>query len=134
MPDDNKKMIKQFLAAIKTGDGETMLGLLADDAVVVLPGSFKVAWAGRWEGKEPIKQCFRAIGDLLEIRDHTVKLMVAEGESVFVLIDETSASKNTGRILHQETVWYFRITGGTIRHWQAFEDSEQIAWAWDDGR
>ncbi len=130
--DESKKIVEQFLTAIKTGDGETMMGLLAKDAVVVLPGSFKVAWAGRWQGREPIKQCFRAIGELLDIRDHTVTLLFGEGEHVMVLIDETTASKNTGRLLHQETAWYFRVTDGTIAHWQAFEDTEQIAWVWDD--
>ena len=42
-----KEVVRQFLAAIKGGDGQTMMSLLAEDAVVVLPGSFKVAWAGR---------------------------------------------------------------------------------------
>ena len=98
-----KEVVRQFLAAIKGGDGQTMMSLLAEDAVVVLPGSFKVAWAGRWQGREPIKQCFQAIGALLDIRDHTVNLMFGDGEHVMVLIDETSAAKNTGRLLHQET-------------------------------
>ena len=88
-----KEVVRQFLAAIKGGDGQTMMSLLAVDAVVVLPGSFKVAWAGRWQGREPIKQCFQAIGALLDIRDHTVQLMFGEGEHVIVLIDETSAPR-----------------------------------------
>ena len=134
MSDDGAKgVVRQFLAAIKGGDGQTMMGLLAEDAVVVLPGSFKVAWAGRWQGREPIKQCFLAIGALLDIRDHTVQLIFGEGEHVMVLIDETSAAKNTGRLLHQETAWYFRIKEGAIVHWQAYEDTEQIAWVWDEG-
>ena len=132
--DEPKRVVQQFLDAIKGGDGQTMMSLLAEDAVVVLPGSFKVAWAGRWQGREPIKQCFQAIGALLDIRDHTVQLMFGEGEHVMVLIDETSAAKNTGRLLHQETAWYFRIKDGAIVRWQAFEDTEQIAWVWDDGR
>ena len=40
---DSKEIVRQFLAAIKGGDGQTMMSLLADDAVVVLPVSFKVA-------------------------------------------------------------------------------------------
>ncbi len=130
--DAAKEVVRQFLAAIKGGDGQTMMSLLAEDAVVVLPGSFKIAWAGRWQGREPIKQCFRAIEALLDIRDHTVTLMFGEGEHVLVLIDETTAARSTGRLLHQETAWYFRVAGGAIVHWQAFEDTEQIAWVWDD--
>lgn len=130
---DPKVVVRQFLAAIKSGDGDAMMALLADDAVVVLPGSFEIPWAGRWRGREPIRQCFRAIEESLEIRDHMVTLLIGEGEHVVVLIEETSVAKSTGRLLHQETAWYFHVTGGAIAHWQAFEDTEQIAWVWDDG-
>ena len=131
--DAPKEVVRRFLAAIKDGDSNAMMDLLAADAVVVLPGSFEIAWAGRWQGREPIRQCFRAIEELLEIRDHTVTLLIGEGAHVVALIDETSAARSTGRFLHQETAWYFRVTGGAIAHWQAFEDTEQIAWVWDDG-
>lgn len=131
--DTPKEVVRRFLAAIKGGDGDAMMGLLADDAVVVLPGSFEIPWAGRWRGREPIRQCFRAIEELLEIRDHTVTLLIGEGAHVVALIEETSAARSTGRLLHQETAWYFRVTDGAIAHWQAFEDTEQIAWVWDDG-
>lgn len=131
--DTPKEVVRRFLAAIKGGDGDAMMGLLADDAVVVLPGSFEIAWAGRWRGREPIRQCFRAIEELLEIRDHTVTLLIGEGAHVVALIEETSAARSTGRLLHQETAWHFRVTDGAIAHWQAFEDTEQIAWVWDDG-
>ncbi len=133
MADDQpKRVVQRFLDAIKAGDGETMLALFDEEAVAVLPGSFKIGWAGRWPGTQPIAQCFRAIGELLEIRDHTVRLMFGEGEHICVIIDETSAAKTTGRLLHQETAWYFRVREGKIHHWQPFEDTEQIAWAWDD--
>lgn len=129
---DAKDVVGKFLKAIKRGDGAAMLGLLAEDAVVVLPGSYKVPWSGRWEGKDSISQCFRIVGEFLDIRGHDVKLLIGEGEHVMVLMFETTVARNTGRVLHQETVWLFHIKGGLIRHWQAFEDSEQIAWVWED--
>ncbi len=130
-----KDVVGRFLKAIKAGDGKAMMGLLADEAVVVLPGSYKVPWSGRWEGRDSIAQCFRLIGEFLEIRGHDLKLMIGEGEHVLVFMYETSEARNTGRILHQETAWLFRIRSGKIVFWQAFEDTEQIAWAWrDDAR
>ena len=129
---DPKDVVNKFLKAIKKGDGATMVSLLADDAEVVLPGSYKVPWSGRWQGKDSIAQCFRIVGEFLDIRGHDVKLMIGEGEHVMVLIYETTVARNTGRVLHQETIWLFRISKGQIRFWQAFEDSEQIAWVWDD--
>ncbi len=130
--EDAKDVVHLFLKAIAGGDGQTMLDLLEEDAVIVTPGSTKVPFNGRWQGREPIKQCFRLFGEFLEIRDHTVRLMFGEGEHVCVIINETSAAKKTGRLIKQDTAWHFQVRGGKIAYWQVFEDTEQIAWAWDD--
>ncbi len=128
-----KDIVRQFLAAIAGGDGNTMLGLMADDAVMITPGSPKVPFNGRFEGKASITQAFTIFGEYLEIRDHTVKLMFGEGEHVGVLINETSRAKRTDRFIKQDTFWYFHIAQGLIQFWEVFEDTEQVGWAWDDG-
>ena len=50
-----------------------------------------------------------------------------------MIINESSRAKHTDRFIKQDTFWYFQVTGGIIRHWQVFEDTEQVRWAWDDG-
>ncbi len=127
-----KEVIGRFLEAIKAADGKTMMSLIAEDAAVVLPGTYKVPWSGRWEGHASIAQCFRLVGEFLDIRGHDVKLIFGEGEHVLVFMYETTVARNTGRVLHQDTAWLFRVTSGKIVFWQAFEDTEQINWAWDD--
>ncbi|MBT5037026.1 MAG: SnoaL-like domain-containing protein [Rhodospirillaceae bacterium] len=127
-----KDIVRQFLDAIAGGDGKTMLGLMADDAVMITPGSPKVPFNGRFEGKASITHAFTMFGEYLEIRDHTLKLLFGEGEHVGVMINETSRAKRTDRFIKQDTFWYFHITGGFIQSWQVFEDTEQVGWAWDD--
>ena len=129
---EEKKIVRQFLTAIAAGDGATMLGLMADDAVMVTPGSPKVPFNGRFEGKASITQAFALFGEYLEIRDHTLKLMFGEGEHVGLMINETSRAKRTDRFIKQDTFWYFRFSGGKIQFWEVFEDTEQVGWAWDD--
>jgi ketosteroid isomerase-like protein len=127
-----KDIVRQFLAAIAGGDGKTMLGLMADDAVMITPGSPKVPFNGRFEGKASITHAFTMFGEYLEIRDHTLKVLFGEGEHVGVMINETSRAKRTDRFIKQDTFWYFHITGGLIKSWQVFEDTEQVGWAWED--
>ena len=127
-----KAVVRALIAALGKGEAETMLGLLDDAAVIIIPGDVKVPFNGRWEGKGPIRQCFRLFADYLDIRDHTIRLLFGEGEHVCVIINETSASKTTGRFIKQDTAWYFRVRGGKILLWQVFEDTAQVAWAWDD--
>ena len=127
-----KEIVRHLLVAIAGGDGATMLGLKADDAVMITPGSPKVPFNGRFEGKTSIAHAFKMFGEYLEIRDHTLKLLFGEGEHVAVMINETSRAKCTDRFIKQDTLWYFRISAGQIQSWQVFEDTEQVGWAWDD--
>ncbi len=128
----SKDIVQQFLTAIAAGDGEAMLDLLADDAVMITPGSPKVPFNGRFDGKTSIAQAFRLFEEYLEIRDHTLKLLFGEAEHVAVMINETSRAKHTDRFIKQDTFWYFRVSGGRIAFWQVFEDTEQVSWAWGD--
>ena len=100
---DPKDIVRQFLAAIAGGDGKTMLGLMADDAVMITPGSPKVPFNGRFEGKASITHAFTMFGEYLEIRDHTLKLLFGEGKHVGVMINETSRAKRTDRFIKQDT-------------------------------
>jgi len=129
---DPKEVVGRLLKAIKAADADTLMSLFSPDAVVVLPGSYKVPWSGRWQGKDSIAQCLRIVAEFLDIRGHDVKLVFGEGEHVFVLMYETTVARNTGRVLHQDTAWLFQVRGGAIVFWQCFEDTEQIAWVWDD--
>jgi ketosteroid isomerase-like protein len=128
-----KDIVRKFLAAIAAGDGAAMLDRMAEDAVMITPGSPKVPFNGRFEGKASIAHAFTLFAEYLEIRDHTLKLLFGEGEHVAVMINETSRAKRTDRFIKQDTFWYFRVAGGLIVLWQVFEDTEQVGWAWDDG-
>jgi len=127
-----KEIVTQFLTAIATEDGDGMMALLDDNAIIITPGSPKVPFNGRFEGKASIAQAFRMFGEYLEIRDHTLKLMFGEGEHVAVIINETSRAKHTDRFIKQDTCWHFHIVASKIIQWQVFEDTEQVGWAWDD--
>jgi len=129
---EEKGIVRQFLSAIAAGDGATMLELMADDAVMITPGSPKVPFNGRFEGKNSIANAFIMFGEYLEIRDHTLKLLFGEDEHVAVMINETSRAKRTDRFIKQDTFWYFHVACGVIQHWQVFEDTEQVGWAWED--
>ena len=94
-----KDIVRQFLDAIAAGDGDTMLGLLADDAVMITPGSPKVPFNGRFEGKASIAQAFRIFAEFLEICDHTIKLLFGEGEHCGH--DQRDLARQAHRPLHQ---------------------------------
>ena len=109
-----------------------MINLLDEDAIIITPGSPKVPFNGRFEGRKSILEAFKIFEEFLEIKDHTLKLIVSENEHVFVIINETSRAANTNRFIKQDTSWYFKIKSKKICYCQVFEDTEQVSWAWDD--
>ena len=127
-----KDIVRQFLAAIASEDSETMLSLMANDAIVITPGSPKVPFNGRFEGSSSIKNAFKIFGEYLEIRDHTIKVLFGDGDHVAVMINETSRAKRTDRFIKQDTFWYFKVSDQKIQLWQVFEDTAQVQWAWND--
>lgn len=127
-----KKIVQDFLSFISVGDTEGMINLLDEDATIITPGSPKVPFNGRFEGKKSILQAFKIFEEFLEIKDHTLKLIISENEHVFVIINETSRAANTNRFIKQDTSWYFKIKSNKIFYWQVFEDTEQVSWAWND--
>ncbi len=130
---EQKKVVLNFLKYISTGNTDEMLGLLDDSASIIIPGSPKVPFNGRFEGKKSIQEAFKLFEEFLEIKDHTLKLIFSENEHVTVIINETSRARNTNRFIKQDTCWYFEVKDSKIKKWQVFEDTEQVKWAWNDG-
>ena len=89
---------------------------MASDAIVMTPGSPKVPFNGRFEGRSSIENAFKIFGEYLEIRDHTMKVLFGEDDHVGVMINETSRSKRTDRFIKQDTFWYFKVSHKKIQH------------------
>jgi uncharacterized protein (TIGR02246 family) len=93
--DDNRairQLVETWMSASKSGDLSTVLGLIADDAIFMVPGcapfgkdAFAAASRGqsnaRFEGTSDIQE-IQILGDWAFLRNHiTLTIMTSDGQS-----------------------------------------------------
>lgn len=122
-----KTVIEQFLASLAGGDAAAIKAIFTDDAVIDMPGSADLPWAGRWQGRAKIDEYFEVMPSVLEIRKHEHKIWVAEPDTVAVTGTEVAASRLSGKEYTAKWCWVFQVRGGKIALWDAYEDTEAMA-------
>jgi len=127
MPDTKpSNVVKQFFEYLGAGNMDGILGLFTDDGAIDMPGSKNLPWAGRWTGKEKLKEYFVVMPTALDIRGATQTRWIAEGNSVAVTGTEHGASRISGKEYRAKWSWIFEIRDGKIALWDAYEDTEAM--------
>ena len=77
-----ENVVRSYLNCLATGDVAGILALHTDDSVIDMPGTAALPWAGRWVGIEKIREYFQVLPSVMEIRSHTQRLWVVDGDKV----------------------------------------------------
>jgi ketosteroid isomerase-like protein len=128
----NAEIAGTFFAALAAGDFAGMGALLADDVVLVIPGSF--SRAGTFRGREGV---FQALGQLVEGSDGTLKVELVstavngiDGDQVIARYHATGVAK--GEPLDEDNALLFTMADGLIVHAVDFYgDPETVERQWD---
>ena len=120
---DNVELIESLWEAFSRADVDTLAAAIADDAVVVFPGS--VPWGGSYRGPEGFRE---ALSDLTSrLTDFKAKpemILGADDEHVVVVANLTGRGK--GGRLDARVVWLYRLRGGKVIRGEAFPDTARI--------
>jgi ketosteroid isomerase-like protein len=81
---------------------------------------------GRALGIEKIREYFQVLPNVMEIRSHTQRLWVVDGDKVAVTGNEVAACRKTGKEYTAKWCWVFEIRDGKIAVWDAYEDTEAM--------
>jgi ketosteroid isomerase-like protein len=121
-----ENVVRSYLNRLATGDVAGILALHTDDSVIDMPGTAALPWAGRWVGIEKIREYFQVLPSVMEIRSHTQRLWVVDGDKVAVTGNEVAACRKTGKEYTAKWCWVFEIRDGKIAVWDAYEDTEAM--------
>ena len=122
-----KNVVEKWLGLLGVGDIRAVTEMFADDAVIDMPGTRKLPWAGRWQGRAKIEEYFRVMPAALEISEHEHKVWVAEENMVVVTGLEAAASRVSGKAYQSKWCWVFEVRDGEIVVWDAYEDTEAMS-------
>jgi ketosteroid isomerase-like protein len=119
----NLDIIRRGYEAFGHGDIDTLLGLFDEQIEWVTPGPAELPTSGRRTGKEQVAQFFGVINDLFEIHRFEPKEMIAQGDRVVVLGEESATIKATGKVLDNSWAHVFTLRNGRVVAFQEYFDT-----------
>jgi len=119
----NLDIIRRGYEAFGHGDIDTLLGLFDEQIEWVTPGPAELPTSGRRTGKEQVAQFFGIVNDLFEIHRFEPKDMIAQGDRVVVLGEESATVKATGKVLDNSWAHVFTLRDGRVVAFQEYFDT-----------
>ena len=119
----NLDIIRRGYEAFGHGDIDTLLGLFDEQIEWVTPGPAELPTSGRRTGKEQVGQFFGIVNDLFEIHRFEPKEMIAQGDRVVVLGEESATVKATGKVLDNSWAHVFTLRDGRVIAFQEYFDT-----------
>jgi ketosteroid isomerase-like protein len=119
----NLEIVRRGYEAFGHGDLDTLLGLFDDQIEWVTPGPADLPTSGRRTGKEQVAQFFGTINDLFDIQRFEPREMIAQGDRVIVLGEESATIKATGKVLDNSWVHAFTLRNGRVVAFQEYLDT-----------
>jgi len=119
---DNAMRVGKIFEAFGRGDVEYILEQLADDARFVSHLDPRVPWAGEYSGKQEVARYFQALGGSVEVADHPVDTLVAQGDTVIAAGDVSFLVRETGKAGSSKWVYVFKLADGQVQSYDQFND------------
>jgi hypothetical protein len=119
----NTEQVTKIFEAFGRGDVEFILDQLADDGRFVSHLDPVVPWAGNFKGKGEVAQYFQALGGSVDVSDHPVNALVAQGDTVVAMGDVRFQVRETGKTASSSWVYIFKLADGQLQSFEQFNDA-----------
>src|SRR5580704_17954004 len=124
--DENVQIVKDFFAAIGSGDKEGLLALVAADIEWIIPGE---DWplAGTHRGHAELAAVLQKASEEVETRYPTPPEFVAQGERVLVVGVATGKIKATNKPFKDDWVFDITLRNGKLTKIREYIDTQALA-------
>lgn len=125
--EENRKLVQMCYEAFNRGDLDTVYDALAEDVVWTNHGIPTCPYSGVYYGKGGVEAFFADL-DTIELERFDVRQILAEDDTVVVLLDERYSVKATGKSSEGPLVHVLTLRDGKIASFDEFEHCENSAW------
>jgi len=128
--EENVQVVKDFFAAIGSGDKQGLLALVAEDIEWVIPGE---DWplAGTHRGHAGLAKVLQKASEEVEMTYPKPPEFVAQGDRVLVVGVATGKIKATNRTFKDEWVFAITVRNGKLANIREYIDTQALARASD---
>ena len=120
---DNTEHVTKIFEAFGRGDIPYILDQLTEDARFVSHLDPIVPWAGEFKGKDGVAGFFQALGSSVEVADHPVADIVADGDTVVATGEVTFRVRATGKPGSSSWVYIFKLANGRVHSYDQYNDT-----------
>ena len=126
--ENNVQLVKDFFAAIGSGDKQRVLALVTEDVEWIVPGE---GWplAGTHRGHAGIADVLQKASKEVEMTYPKPPEFVAQGDRVFVIGVATGTIKATKKAFKDEWVFDITVRDGKLTRIQEYIDTQALAQA-----
>src|SRR5882724_1501415 len=128
MTQENVQIVKDFFAAMRSGDMQALLALSAEDIEWIIPGE---DWplAGTHRGHAGLADLLQKASETLETSYPKDFEFVAQGDRVLVVGFATGRIKATNRTFEDHWVFAITVRNGKLTNVQEYIDTQALAQA-----
>src|SRR6476646_8540218 len=120
---ENTERVTSVLEAFGRGDVGYILDQLANDVRFTSHLDPAVPWAGEYSGKDNVARYFEALGGAVEVTDHAVNALVAQGDTVVAMGDVSFRVRETGKTGSSSWVYIWKLADGQVRSYDQYNDT-----------
>jgi ketosteroid isomerase-like protein len=126
----NTELVQRLYQSVGTGDIASLLNLLAEDVLWLIPEMAHVPFAGTWHGRQQVGEFFRKMAQAQDVVEFQPEEFIAQGDSVVVLGRFTMHVKATGR--DSRSVWahVWKVEGDKITYMREYVDTLTVSRAY----
>jgi uncharacterized protein len=124
--EENSRVVKEFFAAIGSGDKQRLLPLVAEDIEWIVPGE---DWplAGTHRGHAGLADVLRKASEEVEMTYPEPPEFVAEGDRVMVVGVATGKIKATNKPFKDDWVFAITVRNGKVTKIREYIDTQALA-------
>jgi uncharacterized protein len=122
----NIQIVKDFFAAIGSGDDDGLMALVAEDTEWIVPGD---GWplAGTYRGRTGVADVHRKASGEVETTYPKPPEFIAQGDRVIVVGVAIGRIKATGKPFADEWVFDMTVRDGKVTRIQEYIDTQALA-------
>lgn len=119
----NKQVVQRAYDNFKSGDIESLVGLMSDNIEWQLPAVENIPFTGKRNGRESISQFFASVAENQEALEFEPKEFIEQGDRVIALGHYRWRIASTGRQYDSDFVHIFTVRDGQIVSFTEYFDT-----------
>lgn len=123
MTDDPRDVAAQLYRALEDDDTPAVLELCAEDVTIEYPAAGRLAYGGRWTGRDGVARFMEAHDESEEIVEFKIRRLIGDGDAVMALGTFRGRARPDGGEWATSFVHHLTVEAGLIRRWEAFFDT-----------